>query len=120
MNSLSKYFFWPLFTIILSQKLYSIQAYLHSIPGIPSRGTGKMKSFLLRLCKNRSSKSLAVKTICSTQYHGYLKYLNPKGEDSSCKMVRFIATYSYFKTKMDVAGLIFELHLPNFENQYNF
>ena len=28
--------------------------------------------------------------------------------------------YLYIKTKMDVAGLIFQPHPPNFENQYNF
>ena len=28
--------------------------------------------------------------------------------------------YLYFKTKMGVAGVIFEPHPPNFENLYNF
>ena len=58
-------------------------------------------------------KSFAVKASCFTHY---LSYLNPKGEDSSCK----IYGYLYIKTKMCVIGLIFEPHPPNFENQYNF
>ena len=33
---------------------------------------------------------------------------------------RRIYGYLYIKTKMGVAGLIFEPHPPNFENQYNF
>ena len=35
--------------------------------------------------------SLAVKAIGFTQY---LSYLNPKGEDSSCKIDEFMATYT--------------------------
>jgi hypothetical protein len=35
------------------------------------------------------NKFLAVKTTCFTQY---LSYLNPKGEDSSCKIDGFMAT----------------------------
>ena len=50
-----------------------------------------MKSVILELHKNRLSESLAVKTTCFTQY---LSYLNPKGEDSSCNNVGFIATYT--------------------------
>ena len=41
-------------------------------------------------------------------------YLNPKEEDSSYKIDKFMAT------KMGVAGLVFEPHPPNFENFYNF
>ena len=41
-------------------------------------------------------------------------YLNPKEEDSSYKIDKFMAT------KMGVAGLVFEPHPPNFENLYNF
>ena len=36
-------------------------------------------------------------------------YLNPKEEDSSYKIDKFMAT------KMGVAGLVFEPHPPNFE-----
>ena len=56
---------------------------------------------------------LSLETTCFTQY---FSYLNPKGEDSRCK----IDGYLYIKTKMSMAGLIFEPHPPNFENQYNF
>jgi hypothetical protein len=50
----------------------------------------------------------------------YLSYLNPKGDNSSCKIDGFMS-YLYIKPKMGVAGLIiFEPHPPNFENQYNF
>ena len=41
--------------------------------------------------------------------------LDPKGEDS-----RFMTKYLNVKIEMGVAGLIFEPHLPNFENQDNF
>ena len=62
---------------------------------------------------------LSSKHTCFTQY---LSYLNPKGEDSSSNIDGFIATSKFenFKTKMGVAGLIFEPHPPNFENLYNF
>ena len=48
----------------------------------------------------------------------YLSYLNPKGEDSSCKIE--IYGFLYIKIKMSVACLIFEPHPPTFENQHNF
>ena len=51
----------------------------------------KKKSFFLDYEKNCSSQSLAAKTTCFTQY---LSYLNPKGEDSSCKIDGFMATYT--------------------------
>ena len=50
----------------------------------------KNKIVFLRFRENRSSESLAVKTTCFTQYYSYL---NPKGEDSSCKIDIFMATY---------------------------
>ena len=46
-------------------------------------------------------------------------YLNPKGEDSSYKIDGFMTT-DKSKTRIGVAGLIFQPHPPNFENQYNF
>ena len=51
----------------------------------------KNEIVFLKLRKNRSSQSLAVKTTCFAQY---LSYLNPKGEVSSCKIDGFMATYS--------------------------
>ena len=42
-------------------------------------------------------KSFAVKASCFTHY---LSYLNPKGEDSSCKMDGFMAKYFYIKIQM--------------------
>ena len=53
----------------------------------------------------RLQKNVQVKVKCFTQY---LSYLNPKEEESS------------FKIKIGVAGLIFDPHPLNFENQYNF
>ena len=52
---------------------------------------GNSEIVFLRLQKNRSSQSLAVKTTCFTQYQSYL---NPQGEDSSCKIDGFMATYT--------------------------
>ena len=45
----------------------------------------------LRLRKKRSSQSLVVKTTCFAQY---LRYLNPKGEDSSCEIDVVMATFT--------------------------
>ena len=45
---------------------------------------------------------------------------NPKVKDSSSKIDGFMATYTYFKTKMGVAGLVFEPHPPNIEYLHNF
>jgi hypothetical protein len=76
----------------------------------------KTKSVILKLHKDRLSESLAVKTTCFTKY---LSYLNPKGKVSSCNIDGFMATY-ISKSKMTVAGLMFEPHPPNFEKLYNF
>ena len=35
-------------------------------------------------------------------------------------LAAILTGYLYFKTKMGMAGLIFEPHPPNFENIYNF
>ena len=51
---------------------------------------GGYGSKILKLHKNRLCYCLAVKTTCFTQY---LSYLNLKGEDSSCNINGFIATY---------------------------
>ena len=49
-----------------------------------------MKSVGLKLHKNGLSEVLALKATCFTQY---FSYLNPKGEDSSCKIDGFMTTY---------------------------
>ena len=51
----------------------------------------KTKLVVLKLHKNRLNESLAVKTICFTQY---LSYLNPKGEVFGCNIDGFMATYN--------------------------
>jgi hypothetical protein len=44
---------------------------------------------------------------------------NTTFDDVQMTQKRFYG-YPYSKTKMDVAGLIFEPHASNFENQYHF
>ena len=42
----------------------------------------------------------------------------PQSEDSSCKFDGFMVTYTpKLKWALGMAGLIFEHHPPNFENQ---
>ena len=62
---------------------------------------------------------LSCKFPCFTQY---ISYLHPKEEDSSSNIDRFIATSKFqnSKTKMCLAGLMFDQHPPNFEDLYNF
>ena len=73
----------------------------------------------VEIIKNHNSfwESLAVKAMCFTQN---LSYSNPKEEVSSYNIDEFMATYLCFKTKMGIAGWIFEPHPSNFEILYNF